>query len=269
MVHNGAHADDRGRRADLRGARRRRAADLRAGDACCRWRSATSCSEAARADAVRIAHRQQADRRRPRPRAGAACAAPRPSSSTGTRARRAASRRPTRPAGALGVFLPRGRHRPRRRRPRRRGRLADRGRGGGAADPGRHAPRRHGAPLDLLRAAYHLGNRHVPLEVRADRLQLEPDHVLAEHAARMGLHVERRSGAVRARGGRVRRVDASHATAHGHDHARARHDARPARSCDARPRSRRTTTSRSTHARSADRRARRCRDAAARRRCCN
>ena len=30
---------------DLRGARRRRAAHLRAGEACCRWRSATSCSE--------------------------------------------------------------------------------------------------------------------------------------------------------------------------------------------------------------------------------
>jgi len=37
----------------------------------------------------------------------------------------------------------------------------------------------HGTPLDLMRAAYHLGNRHVPLEVRADVLQLEPDHVLA------------------------------------------------------------------------------------------
>jgi urease accessory protein len=51
-----------------------------------------------------------------------------------------------------------------------------------------------GGPLDLLRAAYHLGNRHVPLEVRADRLQLEPDHVLAELLARMGLHVEAASG---------------------------------------------------------------------------
>jgi len=36
-----------------------------------------------------------------------------------------------------------------------------------------------GGPLDLLRAAYHLGNRHVPLEVRGDRLQLAPDHALA------------------------------------------------------------------------------------------
>ncbi len=37
----------------------------------------------------------------------------------------------------------------------------------------------HGSPLDLLRAGYHLGNRHVPLELRADHLKLEPDPVLA------------------------------------------------------------------------------------------
>jgi urease accessory protein len=46
-----------------------------------------------------------------------------------------------------------------------------------------------GSPLALLRAAYHLGNRHVPLEVRAGHLQLEPDHVLAEMLRRMGLRV--------------------------------------------------------------------------------
>ncbi|NJK27750.1 MAG: urease accessory protein UreE [Coleofasciculaceae cyanobacterium SM2_3_26] len=33
-------------------------------------------------------------------------------------------------------------------------------------------------PLNLLRAAYHLGNRHVPLEVRSDYLRLSPDPVL-------------------------------------------------------------------------------------------
>jgi urease accessory protein len=38
----------------------------------------------------------------------------------------------------------------------------------------------HGSPFDLLRAAYHLGNRHVPLELQPDRLLLEPDHVLAD-----------------------------------------------------------------------------------------
>ena len=40
------HTGDADRRADLRGARRRRAAHLRAGRRCCRWPSGTSCSEA-------------------------------------------------------------------------------------------------------------------------------------------------------------------------------------------------------------------------------
>ncbi|WP_353236318.1 urease accessory protein UreE [Diaphorobacter ruginosibacter] len=38
---------------------------------------------------------------------------------------------------------------------------------------------RHGAPFDLMRAAYHLGNRHVPIELQPDHLKIEPDHVLA------------------------------------------------------------------------------------------
>ena len=37
----------------------------------------------------------------------------------------------------------------------------------------------HGTPFDLMRAAYHLGNRHVPLELQPTLLQLEPDPVLA------------------------------------------------------------------------------------------
>ena len=47
----------------------------------------------------------------------------------------------------------------------------------------------HGSPFDLLRAAYHLGNRHVALELQPDRLQLEPDHVLAEMLRAMHLTV--------------------------------------------------------------------------------
>ena len=47
----------------------------------------------------------------------------------------------------------------------------------------------HGTTLDLPRAAYHLGNRHVALEVQADCLQLEPDPVLAEMLRSMHLIV--------------------------------------------------------------------------------
>jgi urease accessory protein len=34
--------------------------------------------------------------------------------------------------------------------------------------------------FDLLKAAYHLGNRHVPLMLTPTALYFEPDHVLAE-----------------------------------------------------------------------------------------
>jgi len=47
----------------------------------------------------------------------------------------------------------------------------------------------HGNAFDLVRAAYHLGNRHVALELRPDRLQLEPDHVLADLLRQMQLDV--------------------------------------------------------------------------------
>ena len=47
----------------------------------------------------------------------------------------------------------------------------------------------HGQPIDLLRAAYHLGNRHVALEIQPDHLKLEPDHVLADMLRRLHLIV--------------------------------------------------------------------------------
>ncbi len=50
----------------------------------------------------------------------------------------------------------------------------------------------HGTPFDLLRAAYHLGNRHVQLELQPDHLKLEPDHVLADMLRQMHLIVARR-----------------------------------------------------------------------------
>lgn len=44
-------------------------------------------------------------------------------------------------------------------------------------------------PLDLLKAAYHLGNRHVPLEVNVNYLRLSPDPVLRSMLERLGLKV--------------------------------------------------------------------------------
>ena len=47
----------------------------------------------------------------------------------------------------------------------------------------------HGSPFDLTRAAYHLGNRHVPIELKPDHLKIEPDHVLADMLRAMHLTV--------------------------------------------------------------------------------
>ena len=47
----------------------------------------------------------------------------------------------------------------------------------------------HGSPFDLVRAAYHLGNRHVQIELTPEHLQIEPDHVLAAMLKKMHLDV--------------------------------------------------------------------------------
>ncbi|MGA4285356.1 urease accessory protein UreE [Ralstonia nicotianae] len=43
--------------------------------------------------------------------------------------------------------------------------------------------------LALMRAAYHLGNRHTPVQVAADALQLEADPVLEDMLVRLGVAV--------------------------------------------------------------------------------
>lgn len=44
-------------------------------------------------------------------------------------------------------------------------------------------------PLDLLRVAYHLGNRHVPLEITPQYLRLSPDAVLQSMLENLGVEV--------------------------------------------------------------------------------
>lgn len=46
-------------------------------------------------------------------------------------------------------------------------------------------------PLALLKAAYHLGNRHVPLEVNPHQLRFTPDHVLEDMLTKLGLQLQR------------------------------------------------------------------------------
>lgn len=46
-------------------------------------------------------------------------------------------------------------------------------------------------PLALLQAAYHLGNRHVAMELRADQLRLLQDPVLEDLLRQRGLRIEK------------------------------------------------------------------------------
>lgn len=94
----------------------------------------------------------------------------------------------------------------------------------------------HGAPFDLLRAAYHLGNRHVALELQPDRLQFEPDPVLA--AMLRGLHLivteelssfEPEAGAY---GGGHRHAGDDDGHGHGHDDHAHGHAHAPAQAHD-------------------------------------
>ena len=127
---------------------------------------------------------------------------------------------------ALGVFLPRG--------------TAVRGGDALVAEDGsivvvkaaaqpllvvRHCPE-HGRAFDLLRAAYHLGNRHVSLELQADHLKLEPDHVLADMLRAMHLIVSEEVAAFEPEAGAY--APAAGAQDHGHDHGHGHSQAAPA-----------------------------------------
>ncbi|WP_028996311.1 urease accessory protein UreE [Azohydromonas australica] len=73
-------------------------------------------------------------------------------------------------------------------------------------------------PFDLLRAAYHLGNRHVQLELQPDVLKLEPDHVLAQMLRQMGLQVAEAQAAFEPEAGAYAAGGHAHAQGHDHDH---------------------------------------------------
>ncbi|MGN6579279.1 MAG: urease accessory protein UreE [Bordetella sp.] len=100
-------------------------------------------------------------------------------------------------------------------------------------------------PLLLLRAAYHLGNRHTPVQIEADTLRLEYDPVLRDMLLRLGVQVTEAQEAfdpeAGAYGGGHRHghdatfeqdqalAQEAYAHRHGHDHA---HDHAHGPDCD-------------------------------------
>jgi urease accessory protein len=108
---------------------------------------------------------------------------------------------------------------------------------------------RAGDAAELARIAYHIGNRHVPLQVGEGWLRLLPDHVLRAMVERLGGAVhdvtagfQPESGAYghshvhhqhddQGHGGRIHAFDArhehgghGHGQDHGHDHGHDAHD---------------------------------------------
>jgi len=79
----------------------------------------------------------------------------------------------------------------------------------------------HGSPFDLTRAAYHLGNRHVPIELQPDHLKIEPDHVLADMLRAMHLTVVEQQAAFEPEGGAYAQGGHSHGHGHAHGHEEA------------------------------------------------
>ncbi|MDW5442648.1 urease accessory protein UreE [Polaromonas sp. SM01] len=99
----------------------------------------------------------------------------------------------------------------------------------------------HGSPFDLARAAYHLGNRHVPIELKPDHLKIEPDHVLADLLRSMHLIVNEVSETFEPEGGAYSAGGHAHAPVttvaaphvhgpdcnHGHEHGHSHPEAKP------------------------------------------
>jgi urease accessory protein len=79
----------------------------------------------------------------------------------------------------------------------------------------------HGSPFDLIRAAYHLGNRHVPIELKPDHLKIEPDHVLADMLTAMHLIVQAVNEPFEPENGAYSSGGVAHAGGHAHHHGAA------------------------------------------------
>ncbi len=81
----------------------------------------------------------------------------------------------------------------------------------------------HGSPVDLLRAAYHLGQRQVALHLQPDHLTLAADPALADLLRQQHLIVTEGLAAFEPDGPAF--ADAAHGHGHGHDHGHDHHHA--------------------------------------------
>ena len=75
----------------------------------------------------------------------------------------------------------------------------------------------HGTPYDLIRAAYHLGNRHVPIELKPDHLKIDMLRAMHLIVHAVDESFEPENGAY-ATGGHAHGHSHGHAHDHGHEH---------------------------------------------------
>ena len=78
---------------------------------------------------------------------------------------------------------------------------------------------RHKEPDQLIRLAWHLGNRHLPTEVRDQVLRIRPDHVIEEMLHRFGADLVKVQASFQPEGGAYS-GDGHH---HNHDHSEHHH----------------------------------------------
>lgn len=83
-----------------------------------------------------------------------------------------------------------------------------------------HTTDRH----QLARAAYHLGNRHVPVQIAADALAYAHDHVLDDMVRGLGLTVQARVAPFQPEPGAFQGGGHRHHHAHEHEHHHHDHD---------------------------------------------
>ncbi|HEX2137391.1 MAG TPA: urease accessory protein UreE [Microvirga sp.] len=81
------------------------------------------------------------------------------------------------------------------------------------AAPERLAEIRCATAGDLVRVAWHLGNRHLPTQLLGDRLRIREDHVILDMVSRLGAEVRLVEAPFDPEGGAY-----GHTHGHGHDH---------------------------------------------------
>ncbi len=76
------------------------------------------------------------------------------------------------------------------------------------------------SPLQFAQVAYHLGNRHVPLQIGDFWVRFQPDHVLQDLCVHFGMEISTETAPFQPENGAY----GAHSGPHGHSHAHDDHD---------------------------------------------